>query len=651
MTSRFATVVLLFVLLVVCLPLTAQQNPAIFPAGMTFGYIATGHTMLQTVSVYDIGSANVTINSVTPSITGYTVVSGTVPQTISPGQRADYVIQFNPTAAKSYSGHITFSFASQQNETVTLSGYGTNPNAVPVLNVSSLTFNNQPLGTTSAPQTLTIKNNGTTSVSLTNVVVTYPYTQTGWTKSTTIAAGKSLDLPVTYSPTAVASQPGTISLTYNIAPPNGISLWGSGVNPAAMGISTYPTLPSGTQNAAYQATLTAVGGTPPYYWQLASGSSLPAGLSLSSEGVISGTVASSVAVGNYPVTVQARDSSASHTTVSLAMTLPVGSWTGAKNCNTISYNAGDGSGPLVPINDLGTNYYLSSEEGGLYANGSNVDDPTHDAYGQSAAAAIVPLDGNGNYSPTGKYVFISVGLSVTQQPFGEFVSLVNTDPSKNPNLVIVNGATGGATASLLAGVNNNFWNAIIYDYLPNAGVTPNQVVGAWVLDVNGGPSGTFPSDMTGLQGNLQSIAQNLFTKFPNIKLAYYSSINYTGYSNGSANLDPEPYGYEGGMAVKNAIEDQIDGDPNMNYDPSKGKVKAPWIAWGPYYWANGMIPRSDGLVWTCQDLNTDGTHPSDPVGRIKISTQLLNFLKTDDTASKWFLAPSSQNEARAASRN
>jgi len=321
------------------------------------------------------------------------------------------------------------------------------------------------------------------------------------------------------------------------------------------------------------------------------------------------------------------------------MTLNVYLKIGAKNCDTISFNAGDGSGALVPISDLGTNLYLSSEEGGLYANGSNADDAGHDAYGVGAASAIVPLDSNGNYSPTGKEVFISIGLSLTQQPFSEFLQMVNVDPAKNPNVVFVNGATGGATASLLASVNNNFWNAMIYDYLPNAGVTPNQVVGAWVLDVNGGPSGTFPEDMTGLQGNLQSIAQNLLVKFPNIKLAYYSSVNYTGYSNGAVNLNPEPYAYESAFAVKNTIEDQIGGDPNLNFDPSKGKVKAPWLAWGPYYWANGMIPRSDGLVWTCQDLDTDGTHPSNPVGRIKISTQLLNFLKTDNTASIWFLAP------------
>ena len=67
---------------------------------MTFGYIPSGHTMTQIVSVYDIGSVPVTINSITSSIIGYTVVSGTLPQTITTGQRADFVIQFNPTVGR-----------------------------------------------------------------------------------------------------------------------------------------------------------------------------------------------------------------------------------------------------------------------------------------------------------------------------------------------------------------------------------------------------------------------------------------------------------------------------------------------------------------------------------------------------------------------
>jgi hypothetical protein len=55
-----------------------------------------------------------------------------------------------------------------------------------------------------------------------------------------------------------------------------------------------------------------------------------------------------------------------------------------------------------------------------------------------------------------------------------------------------------------------------------------------------------------------------------------------------------------------------------------------------------MNQRSDGFSWTCQDVQADGTHPSNPAGRIKVSTQLLNFLKTDDTAAPWFLAPGAE---------
>lgn len=649
MRERAAEVVLRFVsfflLLTGSLPLVAQTNPAILPTGLDFGYLPSGTSTTQIVSVYNIsGGKTITLDSITPNITQLKVVSGTLPITLSPLQRADYTIQFTADSARSFAGHLTFALAGLPSQVVNITGYGTSTTAVPSLSTTSMHFPKQPLGTASQGQTLTITNEGTTAFSVTNVVVTYPFAQTGWTSSTSIAPGKSLKLTIGYIPTAVASQPGTISITYDVAPPNGVSLWGNGVRPTVMGIDTFPTLPAATQNYPYQANLRATGGKAPYSWTLATGSILPAGLSLSSAGLISGSIASSVGVGNHTFTAQVTDSSSIKEKASKPFTLPVAAYSGYKNCNNISVNAGDGSGPIVPISDLGTNWYLGAEEGGLYANGSNRDDSGHDAYGRSAAAAIVPLDANGNYSPTGKYVFISVGLSLAQQPFGEFVDLVNTDPSKNPSLVIVDGATGGATAALLASASNNFWNAIVYDYLPNAGVTANQVVGAWILDVDGGPSGTFPSDMTNLQSQLQSIAQNLQVKFPNIKLAYYSSVNYTGYSDGAANLDPEPYGYENGMAVKNAIQDQISGDPNMNFNPANGTVMAPWIAWGPYYWANGMIPRSDGLVWSCQDLDVDGTHPSNPMGRIKVSTQLLNFLKTDDTASKWFLAPTAKNK-------
>jgi hypothetical protein len=624
-------------ILAAAVPSFAFPSASAFPAGLFFNPQTLGTVSgPQTVSVYNIGTTNITVTGITSSVAQF-VVTGTFPVTITPTQWANFTVTFNPAAAKTYSGNLTVAITGLPSQKVTLSGVGTSTTAIATLNATSLTFASQSLGTSSPTQAITITNTGTTSFKVNAVTLTYPFSQTGFTGTISIARGKSLTMQVSFFPTLAGVTNGTMLIVYDSLPPAGVSLTGSAVAPTSLAVTTYPTLPAGTQNAAYQATLLAQGGAPPYTWSLASGSTLPSGLSLSSSGLVTGNLASTVGTGNYSFTATATDSNLS--TANAVLTLPVDAPVGSE-CNNIIFNAADGSGPLVDLIDLGTGYYLGAEQGGIYANGSNTRPASHDASGVSIAQGIQPLDSNGNPSPTGKEVFISIGESVAQQPFIEFMSLASVDPSRNPNLVLVNGATGGATASDMAAPKNNFWNVIMNDYLPNAGVTANQVVVAWVNDVNGGPTGTFPGDMTKLQGNFETIAQNLHTKFPNIKLAYYSSINYTGYSNGLKNLSNEPWSYETGFAVKNAIQDQINGLPSLNFDPTQGAVKAPWIDWGPYYWANGMNARTvDGLVWTCQDLEADGTHPSSPIGRIKVSTQLLNFLKSDDTASIWFLAP------------
>lgn len=68
---------------------------------------------------------------------------------------------------------------------------------------------------------------------------------------------------------------------------------------------TTTSLPNGIQGVAYNATLAATGGTPPYTWSLASGSNLPAGLSLSTSGTISGAPTTA---GPYSFTVKVTDS-------------------------------------------------------------------------------------------------------------------------------------------------------------------------------------------------------------------------------------------------------------------------------------------------------------------------------------------------------
>src|SRR6185436_1305162 len=47
-------------------------------------------------------------------------------------------------------------------------------------------------------------------------------------------------------------------------------------------------------------------------------------------------------------------------------------------------------------------------------------------------------------------------------------------------------------------------------------------------------------------------------------------------------------------------------------------------------------PRSDGLIWECQDFQFDGAHPS-PFGKAKVTGMLLDFFKNDPTTKPWFL--------------
>jgi hypothetical protein len=59
--------------------------------------------------------------------------------------------------------------------------------------------------------------------------------------------------------------------------------------------------------------------------------------------------------------------------------------------------------------------------------------------------------------------------------------------------------------------------------------------------------------------------------------------------------------------------------------------------WGPYLWANGMIPRSDSTFWGRFDFEADGLHPSQQ-GETKAGGMLLEFFKTMPYTKCWFVA-------------
>jgi hypothetical protein len=297
----------------------------------------------------------------------------------------------------------------------------------------------------------------------------------------------------------------------------------------------------------------------------------------------------------------------------------------AQNCNNTSIGQ-------VPLIDLGTGTYQGFT-GGLYPNGQNAPPPAHLARGINARSLVVPRDAAGLPAASGRIVLLSIGMSNTTQEYSTWVVTANGDPNKNPAVMVVDGAQGGQDAVIIANPNANFWT-VVDQRLASAGVTPQQVQAVWLKEAIAGVTGGFPGASTQLQGLLAQIARNIRARYPNVQLCFCSSRTYAGYA--TVSLNPEPYAYESGFAVRWLIEQQMNGDPQLNCDPQLGPVLAPWLGWGPYLWTDGTTPRSDGLVWLCADVQSDGTHPSTS-GRAKVANLLQQFFTTDALTVPWYL--------------
>src|SRR5262249_13065199 len=129
--------------------------------------------------------------------------------------------------------------------------------------------------------------------------------------------------------------------------------------------------------------------------------------------------------------------------------------------------------------------------------------------------------------------------------------------------------------------------------LKAADVTPEQVQAVWIKQaiIAQGRFGEFPAHGKKLQSGLAGTPQRPKQHFPDLQLAYMSSRIYAGYA--TTPLNPEPFAYEGAFSVRWVIDDQVKGDPALNYDPARGDAKAPVALWGPYLWGDGTTPRKD----------------------------------------------------------
>ena len=298
--------------------------------------------------------------------------------------------------------------------------------------------------------------------------------------------------------------------------------------------------------------------------------------------------------------------------------------------------------------------YLGQFEGFLY-DGTNVPPAAHDAKGRELAAQVQPVDKDGSPSHGGKIVFLSIGFSnpnlkwcgpALHQPQDcieqSFTKQALASPRTNKSSVLIlNGAIGGQPTKAWRDPNGRDYATILERVLTPAGVTEKQVQAIWMEIVEPNPSASLPAkeaDAYTLEGYTGDTCRALKARYPNLKQLFISPRSYGGYA--LTNGSPEPFAFETGFSVKWLIQAQINQIATGRVDERAGDLNyktgvAPWITWGPYFWANGTTPRSDGLSYVRADYTErDGLHPS-PEGIKKIAAFMLNwFLNSPYTP--WF---------------
>ena len=302
-------------------------------------------------------------------------------------------------------------------------------------------------------------------------------------------------------------------------------------------------------------------------------------------------------------------------------------------------NCGAGTSGFTPINDLGAGTF-NSWTGGLYPNGSNYLPSGHKAAGLNMAGQIQCLEANGvPDAVNGKIVWLSIGMSNTTMETQQFIPLANAYVGKNPKLTLVDGALGGMQADFISDPNNSnyptYWNTV-NTRLANAGVTAQQVQVIWFKEADAGGSTPAMTYHDSLVDEFIRIMHDIKIRFPNAKLCYLASRISARYAN--TTLNPEPYAYYQGWAVKHVIEQQINNSAQLQYSGSN--PNSPWLCWGRYLWSDGSTPQvsNPNIFWSCPaDFQSDGTHPSIPVGALKVANLLLNFFVNDSTTTPWFL--------------
>jgi hypothetical protein len=271
------------------------------PTTVSFGtqtVLTTSGTMV--VALSNTGTGPLTIASIAlggTNPTDFNLNTTACSATLAAGLSCNIAVTFTPAAAVSYSATLVVTDnAAGSPQTVTLSGTGTPaPAPLAVLNPTTVSFGTQTVATTSGAMVVALSNTGTAPLAITSIVLggTNPgdFSLNSAACGSTLAAGSSCNISMTFTPAAALSYSATVTVTDNAAgSPQTATFSGTGTaapapvialnpTPVAFGNVTVATTSaamaltvSNTGNATLNLTSVVLGGTNPGAFTSAGGS-------------------------------------------------------------------------------------------------------------------------------------------------------------------------------------------------------------------------------------------------------------------------------------------------------------------------------------------------------------------------------------------
>ncbi len=219
---------------------SAATGLTITPSSLNFASTPVGTAAaVQVITLKNNTSSAVSFTASTtitgPGASSFTKSASTCTNPLPAGASCTNSITFTPTATGTLSATVTYTdSASSAPQTVALTGAGASGSSGLTITPSSVTFASTPVGTSTAAQVITLKNNTSSAVTFTaTTTITGPgassFAKSASTCANPLAAGASCTNSITFTPSVAGALAATITYTDSASStPQTVALTGTG---------------------------------------------------------------------------------------------------------------------------------------------------------------------------------------------------------------------------------------------------------------------------------------------------------------------------------------------------------------------------------------------------------------------------------------